>query len=123
MEVSECILAEQQERSPVEVRKDGLSFDTEGRAHVTGEVVNPGTKPVLVNGLTAALLDAQGKPVAAEEASVSARYLEPGEHGPFRVTLLLPPGGQSAAREYRLYMDPVVTEPRPPLSTPRRTCG
>ena len=115
VEVSECIVAEQQERSAVEVRKDELSFGSDGRGHVTGELVNTGAKPVLVNGLTAALLDAQGKPVAAEDAAVSARYLGPGEHGPFRVTLVLPPGAASAVREYRLYMDPVVTEPRPPL--------
>jgi hypothetical protein len=110
--VDECIVAEQMERRPVEVRGGRLSFDAAGRAQVTAELANTGDRTVLVNGLMAAVFDAEGLPLATDNASVVARYLAPGEHGPVRVTLDLPDGGQALARSYRLFMDPVVVEPR-----------
>ena len=115
VEVSECVVAEKLERGRVDVRGGQLLMDGSARAHVTGEVVNTGTKPVLVNGLRAALFDKAGAPVAVENAAVSARYLAPGEQGPVRVTLDLPPTAPSQVAGYRLYMDTVVADPKPAL--------
>ena len=123
VEVSECVVAEKLERGRVEVHGGQLQMDGSARAHVTGELVNTGTKPVLVNGLRAALFDKAGAPVAVENAAVSARYLAPGEQGPVRVTLDLPPTAQSQVAGYRLYMDVVVADPQAgPAGRRRATC-
>jgi len=64
-----------------------------GPPRVTGELVNPGAKAVLVNGLMAAVYDQAGNLIATDYVDVATRYLQPGESGPVRASLDLPPGG------------------------------
>ncbi len=118
--VDECVVAEDMRRVPVEVRGSHLSFDGARHADVTAELVNNSEGPVLVSGLMAALLDSHGAPLAAENATVATRYLAPGEHGPVRVSLDLPPDGRSLTSIYRFFMDPVAVQPRPAVLDPRQ---
>jgi hypothetical protein len=113
VEVDECVLAEQVERGQAEVRGGQMLVDNTGVAQVTAELFNPGSKPVLVNGLMAAVYDQAGALVAADYVAVATRYLMPGESGPVRATLDLPPGGAGRIKSYKFFMDVLVNEPSP----------
>ena len=110
--VDECVAAERQERGAVEVRGQHVSIDSAGRAYVTAELVNTGPKSVLVNGLMGSVSDATGAPLSADHATVTPRHLLPGERGPVRVSLDLPPDAASSIADHRLHMDVVIAEPR-----------
>ncbi len=111
VEVDECVLAEQKERSQVEVRAGQMIVDNGGAAEVTAELFNPGSQTVLVNGLMAAVYDQAGALVTAQYVDVSPRYLAPGESGPVRATMDLPPGGAGQIKTYKFYMDVLVDHP------------
>ena len=53
-----------------------------GAPEIMGEVVNTGDKPVVINGLMAAIFDPEGAPIAIDNAAIATRYLAPGEYGP-----------------------------------------
>jgi hypothetical protein len=114
VEEDECVLADSAERANVEVRGGRMALDDAGAAQVTAELVNPGTKPVLVNGLMAAVYDQAGALIAADYVNVATRYLEPGESGPVRASLDLPPGGAQQVKTYKFFMDAIANQP-PPL--------
>lgn len=111
--VEECVLAEQAERGQVEVRAGQMVVDDNGLAQVTAELFNPGSKPVLINGLMAGVYNQMGALVAADNAVVATRYLMPGESGPVRATLDLPPGGAGQIKSYHFFMDVLISEPGP----------
>lgn len=113
VEVAECVLADQAERGKVDVRAGRMTVDENGRAQVTAELFNPGSKAVLVNGLMAGVYDGSGVLVAADNAAVTTRYLAPGESGPVRATIDLPPGGKDQIKSYQFFMDALVNEPAP----------
>jgi hypothetical protein len=118
VEVDECVLAEQAERGQVEVRGGRMTVDEAGAAQVTAELYNPGPKPVLVNGLMAGVYDQAGALIAADYAVVASRYLAPGENGPVRATLVLPPGSAGQIKSYQFFMDVLINKPGPlPLDT------
>ena len=93
VEVDECVVTEPAERSQVDVRGGRMVVDDNGSAQVTAELHNPGSQTVLVNGLMAGVYDQAGAPVTAEYVAVGPRDLGPGESGPVRASLDLPPGG------------------------------
>jgi hypothetical protein len=111
VEVDECVLAEQVERGEVDVHGGRMLVDDNGVAQVTAELYNPGSQTVLVNGLMAAVYDKAGALVTAEYAVVGPRYLAPGESGPVRATMDLPPGGEAQIKTYQLYKDVLVNQP------------
>jgi hypothetical protein len=111
VEVEECILAEETERSQVEVRGGQMVIDDAGFAQVTAQLFNPGTKTVLINGLMAAAYDATGRLVTAEYVDIASRYLAPGESGPVRASLDLPQKGASQIKSYQFFMEALVSEP------------
>ncbi len=120
VEVNECVLTEPAERGQVVVRAGRLVVDEAGAAQVTAELFNPGTKSLLVNGLMAAVYDQAGVLVTADYVDVATRYLAPGESGPVRASLDLPPGAASQIKSYKLFMDALVNQPAPlPLTVPR----
>jgi hypothetical protein len=113
VEEDECVLADSAERASVEVRGGRMALDDAGAAQVTAELVNSGTKAVLVNGLMAAVYDQAGNLLAADYVNVATRYLEPGESGPVRASLDLPPGGAQQVKSYKFFMDALVNQPAP----------
>jgi hypothetical protein len=113
VEVDECVLAEQTERSQVDVHGGRMAVDDSGAAQVTAELFNPGPRSALVNGLMAAVYDQAGALITADYVVVATRYLAPGESGPVRATLDLPPGGAGQIKSYRFFMDVLVNEPSP----------
>jgi hypothetical protein len=113
VEVDECVIADPAERGSVKVRGGRMALDDAGTAQVTAELYNPGSKPILVNGLMAAVYDQAGALVAADYVNVATRYLEPGESGPVRASLDLPPGGAKRIKSYKFFMDALVNQPNP----------
>ena len=111
VEIDECVLADPAERGQVEVRNGRMVVDDSGVAQVTAEVFNPGPKPVLVNGSMAAVYDQAGALVTAAYVDVATRNLAPGESGPVRASLDLPPGGAQTLNSYKFFMDAVVNQP------------
>jgi hypothetical protein len=105
VEVSGCTVAEEAQRSHVDMRSESVTVDSAGRAEVTGVMVNPGTQTVLVNGLMAAVYDRKGVMISAGDAQVTPRYLAPGESGAVRVTIELPNGASAAVSSHRFFMD------------------
>jgi len=99
------------ERAALEI--DGVTFivDDGGDLHVTGNLVNNSGNPVEVSGLAAATFDENGDLYTADSHSVLTRYLDPGEDGPFRVTMTGPKGGTANINEYEIFVDAVVIEP------------
>ena len=110
VEVADCALAEEAQRSHVDISSDNVAVDSAGQAEVTGEMVNPGTQTVLVNGLMAAVYDSKGNMISADYAQVTPRYLAPGESGAMRATLELPPGAGAAISSHRFFMDVLVQD-------------
>jgi hypothetical protein len=113
VEEDECVLADSAERASVDVHGGRMVLDDAGAAQVTAELVNPGTKAVLVNGLMAAVYDQAGALIAADYVNVATRYLQPGESGPVRASLDLPPGGAQQVKSYKFFMDAMVDQPAP----------
>jgi len=111
VEVVECVLAEPGERGKVDVRGGRMTVDEHGRAQVTAELVNSGSKAILINGLMAGVYDQSGILVVADNVIVATRYLAPGESGPVRATLDLPQGSTKELKSYKFFMDPLVNEP------------
>ena len=110
VEVADCAVAEEAQRSHVDISSDNVAVDSAGQAEVTGEMVNPGTQTVLVNGLMAAVYDSKGNMISADYAQVTPRYLAPGESGAMRATLELPPGAGAAISSHRFFMDVLVQD-------------
>jgi hypothetical protein len=117
VEVDECVLADPAERGKVEVHASRMAIDNAGIAQVTAELFNPGPKPVLINGLMAAVYDRVGNLIAGDNVRVATRSLAPGESGPVRAALDLPPNSASQISSYKFFMDAVVNTPNKlPLS-------
>ena len=108
VEVVNCVVAEEAQRSHVDISGDKVTVDSIGQAEVIGELVNPGTQTVLVNGFMAAVYDSKGNMISAGYAQVTPRYLAPGESGAMRATLELPPGAGAAISSHRFFMDVLV---------------
>lgn len=117
VEVADCAVAEEAQRSHVDIRSDHLAVNSAGQAEITAMLVNPGAQTVLVNGLMAAVYDHKGNLISADYARVTPRYLSPGESGAMSATLELPPGAAAAVSSYRPFMDVLAQDAAaaPPL--------
>jgi hypothetical protein len=87
-----------------------LTIDDEGDIHVTGELVNIGAQPLTVNGLAAAAFDVNGEIVTADFMDAAIRYLDPGESGPFRITMIRPIESVESVASYELYSDVIPAQ-------------
>ena len=99
------------ERASVEIRGSVVTVDDDGDVHVTGELYNSRGDPVHINGLAAATFDADGGLMTAKDYSIASRYLDPGEDGPFRVTMIGPAEKIANITEYQIYVDAEYTAP------------
>jgi len=101
------------EVEPTTVRVEGVTFvvDDSGDLHITGNLVNRSENPVHISGLAAATFDENGDLYTADSHSVLVRHLDPGEDGPFRVSMTGPEGGSTDINEYEIYVDAQITDP------------
>lgn len=96
-----------------EISLEGVMFvvDDGGDLHITGNLVNNSDTPVEISSLAAATFDENGELYTADSHSVIIRHLDPGEDGPFRVTMTGPESGSANIDEYEVYVDVVVADP------------
>ncbi|MBN1665685.1 MAG: hypothetical protein JW862_01300 [Anaerolineales bacterium] len=87
-----------------------VTVDDDGDVNITGTMVNNTGQSVQINSLAAATFDANGNLFTADGYSVAVRHLDPGEDGPFRITITSPEGGAADMAEYELYVDAEYTD-------------
>lgn len=103
------------DRAPLDVDNTLMTFDDDGNIHITGELFNNNNQPVDISSLAAAVFDANGGLITADSYDVTIRYLDPGQSGPFRVTLDGPQSGLDEVADFQLYLDVEFTEPIEPF--------
>ena len=99
------------ERAYPEVLHTRLTVDEYGDYFVTGEILNTSDRPVLINSLAAALFTSGGEIETAGPYSVVVRYIEPGEVGPFRITLYSDVDPALTLSDFEIYLDAEFTDP------------
>ena len=93
------------DRAQVDISNTLLTFDDNDILHITGELMNNNDYPVEISGLVAATFDAEGLVVTTDTYNVTIRYLEPGDSGPFRVSIPGPLSGSDIIEDFEVYMD------------------
>lgn len=104
------------ERATVDVANSVMTIDDDGSVHLTGELVNNTDQPVLINSLAGAVFNANGEIIISESYNVMIRYLDPGDSGPFRVTITGPKDGTADLTDYKIYIDAEVTNAVTPFN-------
>lgn len=95
-------------RANVEVTQSNLWLDEYNDLYLVGTLTNNSDQVASISDLAAALFDSNGALVTAGSSSVSVRYLEPGESGPFRINLSPPEDLAASLTDYRFYIDAQV---------------
>ena len=109
-QVISCQASESQ-RATVEIESVTRVVDRFNITHLTGEVTNNGTQPVVIENLAAALYNEAGELVTAAPAKVFMHYLEAGKSGPFRIELHAPADLLASLGEYKFFANAVITNP------------
>jgi hypothetical protein len=99
------------ERAIIKVDGDKMEVDDNGDVHITGKLVNNTINPILIESLAAATFDENGQIITADSHSVIVRHLDPGEDGPFRVSMTGPDVENLNIAEYNIYVDAQVADP------------
>lgn len=110
-----CTIAEPVERLQMQERGGQVLVDDNGMAQVTADVFNPTSQTALINGMMVGVFDAAGSLISAVNANVTPRILAPGEEGPVRASLALPPATAERVESYKLYMDALASDAAPIL--------
>jgi hypothetical protein len=103
------------ERAYPDVTNTSMVHDDSGDTHITGELVNNTDQPIQINSLSGATFDVDGQVLTAGGYSVSIRYLNPGETGPFRISLTGADTGTSTIDSFVVYTDAGFTDPLGPF--------
>ena len=100
------------ERATLKIDGDMLTIDDNGNLHVTGNLINNTDTPVDVRNMAVAIFDADGNLfTAVTYPSAMIRHLDPGEEGPFRITMTGPKDGTANIGEYTLYPEAENSDP------------
>jgi hypothetical protein len=104
------------ERATLDIANSLMTFDDDGNIHITGELVNNTDQPVDVNALAAAVFNASGEIVASDSYNTTIRYLDPGDSGPFIVSITGPDSGTADITDFQVYIDSEITDPIAPFN-------
>ena len=99
------------ERATLKIEGVMLTIDDQGDIHLTGKLVNNTVTPVQIESLAAGTFDENGNLFSADSHSVIVRHLDPGEDGPFRVTMTGPAEITNDVETYEIYLDAVEADP------------
>ena len=102
------------ETERVTLKIDGtmLTIDDAGDLHVTGLLVNNTDTPVEIGNISVATFNDDGELFTAETIQAAlVRHLDPGEDGPFRVTMTGPDEGTANITDYKIYIDAETADP------------
>jgi hypothetical protein len=92
------------ERIDLEIQNVNVTPDNNGDLHVSGEIFNSNKIPTYIDQVVVAFFDGNGLITSANSRSIGSHYLEPGEVGPFRVSIPLPEEWIEPTAEYTLYI-------------------
>jgi len=95
----------------LEVRGEKVATGSGGVVHITGDLYNPSLNPVWIKSLSAAIFDNSGHLLIGNTHSVTVQYLEPGEVGPFRVTVFGPDDRVRRMADHTIYMEVEIIPP------------
>ena len=98
------------ERATVDIVNVILTVDEYNDIHLTGELVNNNDTPIEVSGLAAALFDDAGAIVTSDSSYTMRRYLDPGDSGPFRLTLDAPEDQAASLTDFTFYTDASIED-------------
>ncbi|HLF91476.1 MAG TPA: FxLYD domain-containing protein, partial [Anaerolineales bacterium] len=104
------------ERATLDISNSLMTVDDDGNIHITGELFNNTDQPVDITALAAAVFDANGEIVASDSYNTTIRYLDPGDSGPFRVTITGPDSGTADITNFQVYIDSEFTDPIAPFN-------
>jgi len=104
------------ERAAVDVSNSLMTFDDDGNIHLTGELVNNTDQPINMNALAGAVFNANGEIIVSESTYTMIVYLDPGDSGPFRVTMTSPNTGTADITNFKVYLDAEVAAPVDPVN-------
>jgi hypothetical protein len=104
------------ERAALDVANTLMAFDDDGNIHITGELINNTNEPVDINALAAAIFNGTGEIIASDSYNTAIRYLDPGDYGPFRVTITGPKSGTADITDFQLYVDAEYTNAAGPFN-------
>jgi len=99
------------ERADVEIRGTMMTFGN-GYVNVTGELVNNNAFPIEISDLAAATFDNKGQVMTGDSDDVAIGYLEPGDSGPFRVSMDAPGVGEEEIVDFTVYTNVEVADSR-----------
>jgi hypothetical protein len=99
------------ERAFLDIENVSINIDDDEEVYISGEIFNNTGQPAEINDLAVALFDANGALLSADTFSVSVRYLDPGESGPFRIGVDGPVGISTALGSHQFYIDAEVSSP------------
>ena len=103
------------ERAYPDVVNMNMVHDDSGDTHITGEFVNNTDQAIEINSLAAATFDAGGQVLTANSYSVSIRHLNPGESGPFRISITGADTGTAEIDSFVVYTDSEFGDPLGPF--------
>ena len=98
-------------RATLDVENTLLTIDDDGLVHVTGELFNNTAQPIEISALAGAVFDSTGALILAESYNTTIRYLDPGDSGPFRITMTGPNSGSDTITDFEIYVDAEFTDP------------
>jgi hypothetical protein len=96
------------EQVDLEVRGTQMNLGN-GDVHITGELVNTNDSPVQIGNIAAATFDSDGRLITAGSEVVAISYLDPGESGPFYITMDKPVDDSIAISDFSIYTNAEVT--------------
>jgi len=101
------------EKGEVIVRNELLTLDTVNKFHLTGELYNGSLDPIKINSLAASLFDRNAEILSTASQAAAPHYLDPGEFGPFRVTMPTANDLNQIPTDYAFYIDAEIVPPLP----------
>ncbi len=104
------------ERAVLDLTNTKMTIDDIGDIHITGEMINNGDRPIVMNSLAAATFDETGLIITADSYAVAVRYLDPGDVGPFRVTMSGSEDPEVVVDKFEIYVDAQFDEPITPFN-------
>ncbi|MBN2149248.1 MAG: hypothetical protein JW726_17810 [Anaerolineales bacterium] len=98
------------ERGTVDIQNVTLWLDEFDDIHLVGELVNNSSDIINMSGLAAAMFDDAGALATVDTVNAMIRYLEPGDSGPFRITIDAPEDQAASLTDYTIYTDAQITD-------------
>ncbi len=100
------------ETAALTIRKETLNVSLDQIMVLSGEIQNNNSDPVIIDSIAAGLFNKEGNLISTSGDSKAIHYLDPGEKGPFQVSLLQTNTHTDPITNYQTYIDARVSSPK-----------